>query len=126
MFTAECHSPLEGTEISLRAASSAAAGKSHVAIRIDPGDVLLEKQGDKYAGDLAVLFAYYSQGAFKSSAGPARLNFTLSQDQWNQAQKGGLDFAQDLTIPSDADKVRVLVLDRKLFALGSVTLPAPK
>jgi VWFA-related protein len=126
VFTSECHSPNDGTEIGLEAAATPAADKTHYSVRIDPADVLIEKHGDKYEGDIAVLFAFYSQGVLKSAAGPVRSNFSLSEAQFAQAQKSGLDFAQDIGVPSGVDRVRVLVFDRKLYGIGSVTLPVPK
>lgn len=123
----ESHSPFDATEIAVRVASSpVAAGKSHFAIRIDPADVLLEKQGEKYQADLAVLFAFYSGGVLKSTSQPVRLSFGITEDQFNQAQKGGVNFPQDVAVESGVDEIRVMVFDRKLDALGSVTLPAPR
>jgi len=127
LLTNESHSPFDATEIAVRAASSAgAAGKSHLAIRIDPVDVLLEKQGEKYEADLAVMFAFYGGDVLKSTSQPVRLSFGLTEDQFNQAQNGGVSFSQDVAVESGVDQIRVMVFDRKLYALGSVTLRAPK
>jgi VWFA-related protein len=129
LFTTECNSPFDATEIGLRAAVSPAStsGSSHFTIRIDPSDVLLEQQGADYRGDLALLFAYYNQGVFqKSSSAPIPLNVHLTQDQLSQAQKDGIQVSQDVPVNADSNEIRAIVLDRRLYALGSVTVRAPR
>ncbi len=129
LFTTECNSPFDATEIGLRAAvtPAAAGGSSHFTIRIDPSDVLLEQQGGDFHGELALLFAYYDQGVFqKSSPAPIPLNVHLTQDQLNQAQKNGIEVSQDVPLSAGSNEIRAIVLDRKLYALGSVTARAPR
>ena len=127
-FSNECHTPFDATDIGLRVAlSRPQAGEFwRVAIRIDPADVLLEQRGGTYQGELALLFAFYSQGAFKDAPGPTQININLTPDQFKKAQQHGIDVAQSLPVSSEIDKIRVIALDRRLYALGSVTLSAVK
>jgi VWFA-related protein len=124
LFTNECGSPFDATEIGLRVALSASsAGQSrHFAIRVDPADVLLEQRGGDYQGELALLFALYSQGSLKEAAAPTQINVRLTPDQFSKAQKDGIDVSQDVPVSADIEKIRVIVLDRRLGALGSVTV----
>jgi hypothetical protein len=124
LFTTECGSPFDATDIGLRVALSAAsAGPSrHFAIRVDPADVLLEQRGGDYQGELALLFAFYSQGVFKDAPAPTQIHVRLTPDQFSKAQKDGIDVSQDVPVSGDIEKIRVIVLDHRLDALGSVTV----
>jgi len=124
LFSNECHSPFEATEIGLRAKLS--TGQSHVDVRIDPGDVLLEQSDGKYHGELALLFATYDQGIFKDAPPPTPIEIDLSQDQFDKEQTDGIDLSLDVQPTSGVERIRVIVMDRKLYALGSVTVSAPK
>lgn len=124
LFTTECGSPFDATEIGLRVAlSPGSVGQSwHFAIRVDPADVLLEQRGGGYQGELALLFAFYSQGVFKDAAAPAQIHVRLTPDQLSKAQKDGIDVSQDVPVSGDIEKIRVIVLDHRLDALVSVTV----
>jgi len=127
IFTAEAHSPFEATEIGVRVKPSpVASNKSHFVIRVDPSDLMLEQNGGNYHGEIALLLASYSQGALKNAPPPANLDINLSPDQFTQAQKGGIVLPQDVEVSSDIDNIRVIILDRKLYAVGSVTVPMSK
>ena len=126
LFTNECHSPFEATEIGLRAKlSPGSEGKSHVDVRIEPGDVLLEQRDGKYHGELALLFATYDQGIFKDAPPPTPIEINLSQDQFDKAQTDGINLSLDVQPASGVEKIRLIVLDRRLYALGSITFSAP-
>ncbi len=101
-------------------------GKSHVAIRIEPADVLFEQHDGKYHGQLDLLYAFYSQDVLKSVSSPIPIDVHLPADQFEKAQSQGINLSQDVLVGRDIGKIRVIVLDRKLYALGSVTVPAVK
>jgi len=124
LFTSERRSPFEATDIGLRVALSAApaSGSSHFAIHVDPADVLLEQRGGNYQGELALMFALYSQGFLKDASAPMDVNIDLTPDQFRKAQTDGIDVSKDLRVGGGIDKIRVMVFDRRLFALGSVTV----
>ncbi len=124
LFSSVPHSPFDAGEIGLRVALSQAPSGSatHFSIHIDPGDILLEQRDGSYRGQLALLFAFYSHGFLERAASPVHINVNLTPDQFSQAQKGGIDASQDVEVSSDAEKIRVIVMDRKLHALGSVTV----
>jgi VWFA-related protein len=126
LFTNECHSPFEASEIGLRAKlSTGPDGKSHVDVHIDPADVMLEQSDGKYHGQIALLFATYSQGTFKDAPAPTPIEINLTQDQLDKAQTDGIQLSLNVQPTSGVDKIRLIVFDRSLFGLGSVTLSAP-
>ena len=128
LFSSVPHSPYDASEIGLRVALSQAPSGSatHFAIHIDPADILLEQRDGRYQGRLALLFAFYSHGFLQRAPVPVDVDVNLTQDQLSQAQKDGIDISQNVPVATDAEKIRVIVLDRKLYALGSVTVPAVK
>jgi len=124
LFSSVPHSPFEASEIGVRVALSPAPSGSatHFAIHIDPADILLEQRDGSYRGQLALLFAFDSHGFLERAAAPVHIDVNLTPDQFSQAQKDGIDASQDVEVSSDAEKIRVIVMDRKLYALGSVTV----
>ncbi|HTS48379.1 MAG TPA: VWA domain-containing protein [Bryobacteraceae bacterium] len=124
LFSLVPHSPFDASEIGVRVALSPAPSGSatHFAIQVDPADILLEQQDGSYRGQLALLFAFYSHGFLRRAAAPVDMAVNLTPAQFNQAQKDGIDLSQDVEVSRDAEKLRVIVMDRKLYALGSVTV----
>ena len=45
------------------------------------------------------------------------------RDQWI---RDGIGFAQNVTLPAEVEKVRLIVFDRDSMALGTITLPVPQ
>jgi len=128
LFTSVPHSPFDASEIGLRVAVSRAASSpaTHFSIHVDPADVLLEQHDGTYQGQLALLFGFYSHGFFERAPKAIDVDVRLTPGQFSQAQKDGIDVSQDVAVTSDAEKIRVIVMDRKLYALGSVTVSALK
>ena len=123
-FSSAPHSPFDASEIGVRVALSPASSGSatHFAVQVDPADILLQQRDGSYRGQLALLFAFYSHGFLQRAAAPVHMAVNLTPAQLNQAQKDGIDVSQDLEVSSDAEKIRVIVMDRELYAMGSVTV----
>jgi len=124
LFSSLPHSPFDASEIGLRVALSPSPSGSatHLSIHVDPADILLEQRDGSYRGQLALLFAFYTHGFLERAAAPVHINVSLTPDQLSQARKDGVDASQDVEVSSGAEKIRVIVMDRKLYALGSVTV----
>ena len=93
----------------------------HLQIVIDPTDLLLRQQGNKYSGALYCLIS--DRNANGPAGEPAVLDLKpeLTADQYKSALKGGLPLEQDH--PTSASTVRVIVLDQSTNEVGSVTFP---
>jgi VWFA-related protein len=122
---AQRRSPFDAAEIGLHVSLSRnpATKTMHLAIRINPSDLFLERTGEKYQAAVSVMTASYSDGFLKQSTAPVRVNVSLTQDQLDLASRNGLSTAQDFPIPDAIQKIRVIVFDRNLYSLGSVTIP---
>jgi VWFA-related protein len=127
LLSNECDSPFDATEIGLRVALSRGADNSmHFTVRIDPADVLLEQQGGVYKSELVLMFATYSRGVLKRDPSVFPISVNLTDDQLSRAKQEGIEVSRDTLVNSDIEKIRVIVLDRKLGAIGSVTVSSVK
>ena len=87
LLTNLSRSPFDAAEIGLRfKASRAAGGKSHVAIRIDPADPLLEQRDGKYHGELVLRYGFYSQDVLKEVSARTSIQIHLAPDQLQKAR----------------------------------------
>ncbi|HLX45345.1 MAG TPA: VWA domain-containing protein [Bryobacteraceae bacterium] len=122
---AQGRSPFDAAEIALRVSltRNPAAKTIHLAIRINPSDLVFEHTAEKYQASLSVMTASYADGFLKQTTAPVPVHVSLTQDQLDLATKNGLSTSQDFPIPQAIQKIRVIVFDRALYALGSVTIP---
>jgi VWFA-related protein len=118
-------SPFDATEIGLgvRASRNSSNQAMHFEIRVEPADVMAERGPDGYRRHLALVFAYYSEGFLKQATAPVNLDFKVTEEQLKDASKGGINISQDVPVAGNVDKIRVIVFDRVLYGLGSVTMP---
>ena len=62
--------------------------------------------------------------AIEDVTAPAtRVDLTLTKAELDQAASAGISVPLDVPVSNQVQKVRVIVLDPKLQALGSVTIP---
>jgi len=122
VFKAERRSPLEATEILLEVGVSRVPERKtiHLNIRIDPADIFLDRRGEKYQGRVGVMLAFYSNGFLKKASGAANVDIDLTQKRFEK----GIVIPEDTTDYEGIEKIRVMVFDRGLHGLGSVTIPA--
>jgi VWFA-related protein len=100
-------------------------GEVNLEARIDAADVQLTREGDLYAGQLAVgAAAYHADGRGELGA-RSTLSLRLSPEQHEQAMKDGFFFARVATLQPTVRKLRVMVYDRASGAIGSLTLKVP-
>jgi VWFA-related protein len=124
-FDNQIRSPIEASEIGLRVAISRKpqTDSVHFDIHADPADVLVQPDGDHYRAELDVITALYDGNTVKVTAPATRVDLTLTKAQLDQAASAGISLPLDVSVGNQVQKVRVIVLDPKLQALGSVTIP---
>jgi len=105
--------------------SRRAATAFHFYIRVDPADVLIHRRGERFEGGLNVMFALYSNGIFQSQSFPVQKDFNLTQEEFDSASKDGILIPRDVTVGNRIQQVRVMVFDRALHRMGSLTIPIP-
>jgi VWFA-related protein len=124
-FSDERRSPFDAIDIGLRVAMSREPFQKQARfdIRLDLADVLVEHNADRYWAVIDVLLGLFNDGFFRDAVHPVRVNMSLTQAQFEQASKGGLVIPFSAPVTEGTSKVRVMVYDRGLRGLGSVTLP---
>lgn len=121
----ECKSPFDASDIGLRVAVSKnrADGKQHFDVAIDPADLLIEQHGDRYEGRLGVMLAFYTDQGLQQPSPPTQLKISMPPERFKQVAQTWIHIGQDAAVSDNVRKVRVIVFDRSLDALGSVTIP---
>lgn len=122
-FAGESHSPFEATDIPLRVAASRKQAAVHVEIHVEPGDIFLEHRGERFQGSLSVKFALYRNGVYEDAAPTTSQDLDYTQEQYDLALKNGIVISRDVSVTDKIQQVRVMVYDRGIHELGSVTVP---
>jgi hypothetical protein len=122
VFSSERRSPFDASEIGLRVEVSRNGKNAHFAIRVNAADVLLEKHGDRYQGSLGVMLAFYQDGFLKEVTHGKTVDLDLTGQKYDQALKDGILIDEEAPLNDQIQKVRVMVFDPMLEALGSATI----
>lgn len=117
------HSPFDATDIGLRATVSpdpAAPQNMRFDIHIDAADLLPGPARDSGAGKVSVVFAAYDQGLQQLSP---PVPVSLTPEQSGTATQGEITLREAIPVGESVRRVRVIVFDAALGAVGSVTVP---
>jgi VWFA-related protein len=122
IFTRQSHSPFEATDIALRVAVARKAAAIHLEIHVDAADIFFERRDDGFHGSLSIQFALYGDGVFQSAQPTIKRELVYSKEQYDNVVKDGIVIPGDVMIPNQIQQVRVMVFDRAIQGLGSVTV----
>jgi VWFA-related protein len=120
---AAAHSPFDATDIGLRANVSpdpAAPQNMRFDIHIDAADLLPGPARDSGAGKVSVVFAAYDEG-LKQLSPPVPVS--LTQEQPETGARDEITLREAIPVGGSVRRVRVIVFDAALGAVGSVTVP---
>jgi hypothetical protein len=99
-------------------------GTHVVQVRVDVGDLTMERKGDKWTGSFDLGLALQASGRVQASDVSVKtLPLSLSDDQLKQALTAGLVIDNTVPSPPQAMKLRVVVQDKLSGASGSVRIP---
>jgi len=118
----------DAAEIGLRASLSRDpnGGRTvHLDAHIDAHDIVLVHEGELYNGELRVAVVGYTPGVEPRRGPVTPIDLHLSAQDHDRALKEGIGFVQDMELPEEMEKVRLIVFDRGSNAIGSVTIPVP-
>jgi VWFA-related protein len=124
VLTRQSHSPFDATEIGLRVGRSEKPQGVHLEIHIDAADLYLEHRDDGDHGSLGLQLASYREGVCEATQPATRKDLALTQAEYDNAMKNGLAISSDIKVADGIQQLRVMVFDRGIQGLGSVTLPA--
>jgi hypothetical protein len=120
---------LDCTGIGLKAQiSSAGAGSNafHVSLHIDPRDALMRPGSDgRFHTPLLLVIAGYEDEELTELPPPEQLDVSLTAEEYQNGARDDFEVAKDITPSSSRRKIRCIVMDRELNAVGSVTVPLP-
>jgi VWFA-related protein len=99
---------------------------AHFKLRIDPADLRVSQQGDRYSAHVDAQMAAFPAGGEPMLSAVSPLDPNWSAEELAKAKIDGLVWNQDFN-PADAgEKLRFLVYDRDTHAVGTLTIPLKK
>ena len=118
-------SPFDSSDIGLRAtvAPGAEPQTYRLQIAIDPQDLHLVPQGDRFGIQISFTFAGYLADGHLQGYPPTPINVAVTAEQREKAARDGFKFGQNLTVGETATKVRLLVEDHNGHSFGTLTIP---
>jgi hypothetical protein len=115
-------SPFDASEIAVAVTVSAAAQPHtvHLRITLDPKDLLLIPQNDRFHAQLSLHVVAYLADNRLQTYEPTPVNLTLTADQVAKMSRDGMHLGNDLLVADDVRKFRLLVMDRASNLVGTV------
>ena len=118
-------SPLESTALPMTVSvESAAQGKVTLAIRFEPGLLMLEKRGATWHGAIDIAIAQTLPAGRQTAETDITIPLALDDGTRAQFLKEGLRLTRTITLRDDAEDVRVVGRDHSSGATGSIIIPA--
>jgi hypothetical protein len=90
---------------------------------VDPRDLTLWQQGDRWVGNLDILFAQPDAEGLKVKGVSNTLDLRLKQQRYELIMREGLVLTQKVDIVPAAHQLRIVVRDATSGAIGTVTVP---
>jgi VWFA-related protein len=115
-------SPLSATGVLLNAQVTRREGELRVALQIEPGNLLLTRQGDRTVGMVEVYLAQI-RASGERSVSDARLDLRLSDADLKKVANQGLIYEKTVTLDPAAERLRVAVRDTRSGAAGTFDAP---
>jgi VWFA-related protein len=116
-------SPMDANGIGLRASVRETSGGFDVTLRVDPRTILLDPQGDRWAGKLDLLFVEKDEHGAQTYGVDDTLSMELKRQNYDRVQEEGLMYHRVLPPAGKATEIRVVVRDASTGAVGSITAP---
>jgi VWFA-related protein len=116
-------SPMDANGIGLRANVHETSAGFDVTLRVDPKSILLDPQGDRWAGKLDLLFVEKDAHGAQTYGVDDTLSMELKQQNYDRMQREGLTYHRVLPRTDKASELRVVVRDASTGAVGSITAP---
>lgn len=102
----------------------------HVRFRIDASDLAILQQNGHYSGQLAALYTGLADGGTEQLQKrpmelehPKRLTLDWSSEQYAKVVDNWIPIDVDLRVTSGVQKVRIVIVDTRSNAIGTLTIP---
>jgi VWFA-related protein len=96
---------------------------THFEFRIEPSDLRLTREGDRYTARLALQLAGFLADGKAERLRVVPLDVDLSAEEHAKAAGNGLLFTRDVLLGETVKRMRLVVFDRGTHAVGSLTIP---
>jgi hypothetical protein len=118
-------SPFDASEIALGVAVSPGAQPHtlHLRITLDPQDLLLIPQNDRFAAQLSLYVVAYLPDNRLQTYEPVPVNLNLTAEQLEKMSRDGIHLGDDVLVAENVHKIRLLVVDRAANLAATVTIP---
>jgi VWFA-related protein len=119
--------PFDAMAIGLSAAMEPDArspGALHIALHVNISDLALDNQNGKWVGAAELTFTAQSAGGRTLGFLSKTITFNLTEEAYAARRNDGLTIHQTIAAVPNAARIRVVVLDDRSGAAGSLTLDA--
>jgi len=119
-------SPLDSTALGVILAAKADPKNPTVlnmAVQVEPKNISLERQGDRWVGRLDILFVQKNDKGQQFDGLDETVSLNLTPETYDQIIKKGFVFRKSINMNAQAKMVRVIVRDAPSATMGSVTVP---
>jgi VWFA-related protein len=121
---AAADSPLESSALGLRVRLEPVTGGDaralNLRIELDPREVLLAREGNRWVGALAVLVAQRKSDGEKTMSGAQTVDLKLEPATYDKLLREGMKLTKRIQLEPGAEELRVVVRDTSSGVTGSV------
>lgn len=115
-------SPIAATGVLLNGHLTRSGGKLRVMLQIEPGNLLLSRNGDRTEGLVEVYLAQIRPSGQRSVV-DSRMTLKLTEEALRKVVEQGLVFERTLDLDEEAERLRVVVRDARSGAAGTLDAP---
>ena len=120
-------SPLDSAAVGINARTDIVdkpnPGTLMVTLQITPEDLYLQQKGDRWIGNLELVFAQLAAGGKALARIDQTVALNLTQSHYDDTFKRGMIMYKSIELDKGAEAVRVVVLDRSTGNIGSLRIP---
>ena len=120
-------SPLQlinlGLEVHVEPVSSATGREIKVQIRVDPGRMHFEQNGDRWTDTVDIVWVGMSSDGRVLDRNSDTVGLRPAQSGYDEIQAKGFSFSEHVHLTNESVEMRVVVRDRGTGAIGSVNIP---
>jgi VWFA-related protein len=115
---------MDARDIPIEATAVHARNVVRVNLALRPNTLALVKKGDRWKGATEVVMRFAKEDGSAAGTGVSRrIEFNLTQENYNLGSQKGLAFEKMLTVPKDAARLRILVRNDPSGEIGTLTIP---
>jgi VWFA-related protein len=98
-------------------------GSWNLITSLDPRDLAMEQQGQKWVGHLQIVYSVQAETGKELGGLLDKVDLDLKPESWNEIVAKGLILQKKFNPPANAVKVRVAVYDAFTGRIGSISVP---